>query len=125
MSRNRKAMMASAITFVLSSGPPAIADTELQEAHRSADRDGNGLVDLREFHDRMVDVFFLKDADRNGRLEPAELPAANAELLRSADRNGDGSLALEEFLAARAIDFEAADQNADGGLSVEEAARYR
>ena len=102
---------------------PAFADPTLEDAYRSADRNGDGLLDRREFQQRMVDVFFMSDRDKNGKLEPSELPAASSEVFARADTNGGGQLELAEFLDARAMDFEAADTDGDGALSAAEAAR--
>lgn len=103
---------------------PAFGQASVDAAHRSADRNGDGVVDHREFHQRMVDAFFRYDKDKDGRLAKAELSQASAPRFAQADVNGDGSLDLEEFLNARARDFEAADKNGDGGLSADEAASY-
>ena len=104
---------------------PALGQGSVREAHRAADRNGDGVLDRQEFHQRMVDVFYLQDANKDGRLAPAELPGLEAKAFARADANGDGSLDLGEFLNARARDFAAADKNGDGGLSAEEAAAYK
>ncbi len=105
-------------------GPAFGAATTTEGAHGQADRNGDGVVDRREFQLRMVDVFYLQDADKDGRLTRAELPGASAKVFTVADRNGDGALDMKEFLAARAQDFARADADGDGGLSVAEAASY-
>ncbi|MDX1650265.1 MAG: EF-hand domain-containing protein [Myxococcota bacterium] len=89
-----------------------------------ADRNDDGIVDRREFEERMVDVFFILDVDKDGGLVAAEVPRVGPEAFARADRNGDGRLQLPEFLEARAADFERADRDDDGGLNATEAAAY-
>lgn len=87
-----------------------------QNAHARADRNGDGVVDRREFHERMVDVFYFLDADKDGGLTSAEVKKVTPEAFGRADRNGDGKLQMQEFLDARAMDFDAADANDDAVL---------
>jgi hypothetical protein len=94
------------------------------KALETADRNGDGEIDRREFNERMVDVFFRLDADKNGVLAPSEVPDVAPESFEGADRNGDGVLQDEEFMDARAIDFDRADDDDDGTLDAGEAAMY-
>jgi hypothetical protein len=95
---------------------------DARAAHAQTDRNGDGQVDLEEFHVRLVDVFFLGDADKDGVITAPELnavvvfPVALAEV----DDNGDGKIQLYEFLHMRYEQFKEADENGDGLLSVEE-----
>lgn len=95
-----------------------------EKALRTADRNGDGRIDRREFNERMMDVFFALDADKNGSLAPSEVSDVSPEDFRRADRDGNGALQVEEFMDARAIDFDRADDNDDGTLSPAEAAGY-
>ncbi len=90
----------------------------------AADTNRDGSVDRREFHQRMVDVFYLHDSNRDGRLTPDELPGVDSGAFARSDVNRDGGLQLAEFLDARARDFSRADRNGDGSLDGTEADAY-
>ncbi len=121
----RRTGVGCAVLLLVWVAAPALGQGTDREAHRAADRNGDGVLDRQEFHQRMVDIFYLQDANKDGRLAPAELPGLDPKAFARADVNGNGSLELGEFLNARAQDFDAADKNGDGGLSAEEAATYR
>jgi Ca2+-binding EF-hand superfamily protein len=91
-------------------------------AHAQADLNGDGQIDRREFHLRMVEVFFHADTDKTGFLKPEELNKATVieEDFSEADMNGDGRISLHEFIEYRFDDFDAADTDSNGRLSVEE-----
>jgi Ca2+-binding EF-hand superfamily protein len=94
---------------------------DARAAFAETDTDGNGLVDLAEFHARMIDIFYLADTDKNGYLSPDEFARlVFSEGFKEADLNGDGRLSLHEFVAVRFRQFEAADTNHDGELSLDE-----
>jgi len=104
-------------------GAPA-QGSPASDALKQADRDGDGHIDRREFQVRMMDVFFMLDADKNGRLVPSEVPDVGGAAFERADKNDDGALHEEEFQDARAADFDRADANDDGSLTPQEAAAY-
>ena len=114
------------IVFALASlaTASAFAQGSTRSAHGASDANGDGVVDRREFQQRMVDVFYFQDANRDGRLEPTELPKLSPKAFAAADMNRDGALQLEEFLNARSRDFTAADRNGDGSLSLDEASAF-
>jgi Ca2+-binding EF-hand superfamily protein len=91
-------------------------------AHAEADLNGDGQIDRREFHLRMVEVYFHADTDKNGVLKPEELNRATVleEDFSEADKDGDGSIALYEFIEFRFHLFDEADADSSGTLSVEE-----
>ena len=91
-------------------------------AHTQADSNGDGQIDRREFHLRMVEVFYHADADKTGFLKPEELNQATVleEDFSEADRDGDGRISLHEFIEYRFDDFDEADTDSNGLLSVEE-----
>lgn len=106
---------------------PARADSpkpahDPRAAHAEADLDGDGQIDRREFHLRMVEVFFHADANKEGYLAPEELNKATVleEDFHGADRDGDGRISLYEFIEYRFRAFDQADTDSDGRLSVEE-----
>jgi len=91
-------------------------------AHAEADLDADGQIDRREFHLRMVEVFFHADTDKGGFLKPEELDQATVleEDFSGADRDGDGRISLPEFIEYRFHAFDEADSDSNGRLSVEE-----
>ena len=91
-------------------------------AHAQADLNGDGQIDRREFHLRMVEVFYHADVDKTGFLKPEELNKATVfqEDFSEADKNGDGRISLHEFIEYRFDDFDEADTDSNGLLSVEE-----
>jgi Ca2+-binding EF-hand superfamily protein len=91
-------------------------------AHAEADQNKDGQIDRREFHLRMVEVFFHADTDKNGFLKPEELNRATVleEDFSEADKDGDGLIKLYEFIEYRFHLFDEADTNSNGTLSVEE-----
>lgn len=91
-------------------------------AHAEADQNGDGQIDRREFHVRVVEVFFHADTDKNGSMKPEELNAATVrdEDFSKADKNGDGMITLYEFIEIRYHAFDEADTDKNGMLSVEE-----
>jgi Ca2+-binding EF-hand superfamily protein len=118
----------SLLTFALAlSAAPAGADApksghDPRAAYAEADLDRNGQIDRREFHLRMVEVFFHADTDKNGFLKPEELNRATVleEDFSDADKDGDGSITLYEFIEFRFHLFEEADTDSNGSLCVEE-----
>ena len=91
-------------------------------AHAQADQNGDGQIDRREFHLRMVEIFFHADADKNGFMKPEELNRATGleEDFSKADKNGDGKIMLHEFIEFRVDLFDEADADSNGSLSVDE-----
>ena len=91
-------------------------------AHAQADLNDDGQIDRREFHLRMVEVFFHADTDKNGFMKPEELNRATLleEDFGKADNDGDGKISLYEFIEFRFYLFEEVDTDSNGRLSVEE-----
>jgi Ca2+-binding EF-hand superfamily protein len=100
--------------------PPPDAQTWV----RAHDRNGDGKLDREEFHQAVIEAFFLRDTNKDGYLsieEFAVITPEAASLLRS---KPEPRLTLPEFLNALHKDFTAADTNDDGLLSVEEIETY-
>jgi Ca2+-binding EF-hand superfamily protein len=84
---------------------------------RATDANGDGRIDRAEYHNRMMDAFFLLDLDKDGYLTRNEVAGVTAEAIRAADGDSDGKLTAMEYINERFKEFEAADRNRDGGLS--------
>jgi Ca2+-binding EF-hand superfamily protein len=114
------------LALVLSTSPAGSEDSapshDPKAAHAKADLDGDGYIDRREFHLRMVEVFYHADVDKTGFLKPEELNKATVfeEDFSEADRDGDGKVSLYEFIEYRFDDFDEADTDSNGLLCVEE-----
>lgn len=95
-----------------------------EEVMATADKNHDGRIDLQEFNQRMIEVFFFADTDKDGKLSWVELQAvvvdADPQRFKAADTDGEGKLSLFEFLYALDVDFIQADNNHDGVLDMEE-----
>jgi Ca2+-binding EF-hand superfamily protein len=102
------------------SAPPSKYDPKA--AFAEADQNKDGMIEIGEFYDRLVDVFFLDDTDKNGSLSHDEFIAAIVieEPFADVDRNGDGKISKQEFVRSRLPLFRSSDTNGDGMLSLEE-----
>jgi Ca2+-binding EF-hand superfamily protein len=113
-------VLALAGGVVAQAPPPPDAKTWVREH----DTNGDGKMDREEFHQAVIEAFFLRDVNKDGYLSIEELvvitPAAQ-NLLRN---KPDGRMTLAEFLNALHKDFTAADANDDGLLTAEEIEIY-
>jgi Ca2+-binding EF-hand superfamily protein len=103
---------------------PAIAQTtpapDLRAWVKKYDKNRDGKLDRGEFHQAVVDAFFLRDKDKNGYLAISELKEASPEAIKAVKRKNDARISLEEYVNALFKDFEAADTDGDGLLTAEE-----
>jgi Ca2+-binding EF-hand superfamily protein len=110
--------------FIAAGAAPAGADAvddDARAAHADSDRNADGKIDREEFHVRMVEIFYLSDADRDGFLILVELQKIDEDMVfEPADVSNDGKLTLEEYVDQRFESFDETDVNSDGVLSVEE-----
>jgi Ca2+-binding EF-hand superfamily protein len=123
MTRTTLLVLAGLLVF----GATARADAkdvqyDPKEAFEQADINDDGYVDRREFHVRIVEIFFHADGDKDGYMAWEELRGAVAfpDDFKDADTDGDGRIALHEFIQVRFRHYPMADANGDGRLSLEE-----
>src|SRR5258706_5450738 len=105
--------------FLAHADPPA-APYDVRAAFAEADENKDGMIEIGEFYDRLVDVFFLDDKNKDGSLSREEFVAAVVidEPFSEVDRNGDGKVTKQEIILARLPLFRATDTNDDGSLSL-------
>jgi Ca2+-binding EF-hand superfamily protein len=123
--RRSSARWRLAAGLVLLAAPARAAEQAVaadpKAAFAQSDSNADGGVDLEEFHQHIVDVFYVSDEDKDGSLSTAELAQLpHPEKLADLDRNGDGKVSLQEFVRVRYLQFKEADTNQDAELSLEE-----
>jgi EF hand domain-containing protein len=94
---------------------------DVQAVFTEADTNGDGEIDLAEFHDRILEVFYRADTNKDGVLsqdEYARLPFSGD--FKDLDPTGSGGITLHEFIAVRYRQFIEVDRNQDGALSFQE-----
>ena len=100
--------------------PPPDAKTWVREH----DSNGDGKIDREEFHQAVIEAFFLRDVNKDGYLSIEELVVITPETQSLLRNKPDGKMTLAEFLNALHKDFTAADANDDGLLTAEEIEIY-
>jgi Ca2+-binding EF-hand superfamily protein len=95
---------------------------DVKKAFAETDKNGNGAIEIDEFHDRLVDVFFLGDENKDGFLTEAEFVkvAVFKEDFAAIDKDHDGKLSKREFVKQRLTEFVKLDTDDDGELSLAE-----
>ena len=95
---------------------------DVKAAFAQADKNSDGAIEIDEFHERLVDVFFLGDVDKDGFLSEEEYVKVVVikEDFAIVDRSGDGKVSSREFVSARLPIFIAMDADKDGELSIVE-----
>ena len=95
---------------------------DVKAAFAETDRNGDGAIEIDEYYDRLVDIFFLGDVDKDGFLTEAEFVQVVVikEDFAQVDKSGEGKLSRREFVSARLPNFIAIDTDKDGSLSLVE-----
>ena len=94
-------------------------------AHTETDRNSDGVVDRGEYYMRMVEIFYLSDANRDGYLVLVEIGRVGRGDFDSADANSDGKLSLNEYVDARFDEFDTIDSDRNGLITKPEAQAAR
>lgn len=90
-------------------------------AFAETDTNRDGVVDHEEFHERIVEIFYMADRNKDGFLDAEEIKVlVFPDDFRDEDRDHDGRISLREFMRVRLADFDKADTDHDGFLSVDE-----
>lgn len=99
--------------------PPAY---DVRAAFIETDRNGDNAIEINEFYDRLVDIYFLGDADKDGFLSEEEFVKVVVikEDFTQIDKNSDGKLSKKEFVSGRLEMFFVIDTDDDGALSLAE-----
>jgi Ca2+-binding EF-hand superfamily protein len=114
------AIIVAALTSMVNAGEPQ-QPYDPKVAFGQTDQNKDGEIDLCEFHERIVEVFYEADTNKDGFLSPEEyqrLPFSGD--FKHADLSGKGRLSLHDFVAVRYRLFVQADHNRDGALTLEE-----
>ncbi|MGH9887202.1 MAG: EF-hand domain-containing protein [bacterium] len=119
--------MIVALAWLAVAAPFAFADEpakpyDAKAAFAEADTNHDGAIELDEFYNRLVDIFFLGDTDKDGFLTEEEFVRVVVvkEDFTQVDKSKDGKLSKREFVAARLPLFVAIDTDGDGELSLVE-----
>ena len=101
-------------------GPPAGYD--VSAAFAEADVNKDGAVEINEYYDRLVEIYFHADTDKNGTLSKEEFTKAVVieEDFTQVDSDANGAIDRREFVRSRLPLFTSSDTNHDGGLTLDE-----
>lgn len=95
---------------------------DVKAAFDQTDQNKDGTIEIDEYYDRLVDIFFLGDVDKDGYLTEQEFVAVVVikEDFAKVDKSGEGKLSREEFVSARLPHFIEIDSDKNGSLSLVE-----
>lgn len=122
MTRTRLALALFALLApsLAQAAPPAEYDVQAAFAETDANKDG--AIEVDEYYDRLVEIYFHGDGDKNGTLDGAEFTRAIVieEDFAQVDVDADGKVTRREFVRARLSLFWTSDTDGDGALSLAE-----
>ena len=103
-------------------GAQQAAPYDVKVAFVEADLNGDGSIEIDEYFHRLVDVFFLGDANKDGFLTEEEFVKVVVlkEDFAEIDKSKEGKVDRREFIAARLPLFLVIDTDDDGALSITE-----
>jgi len=95
---------------------------DVKAAFDQTDQNHDGAIEIDEYYDRLVDIFFLGDLNKDGFLTEPEFVAVVVikEDFTQVDKSGEGKLSRQEFVSARLPHFIAIDTDKNGSLSLVE-----
>ena len=95
---------------------------DVKAAFAQTDQNKDGAIEIDEFYDRLVDIFFLGDVNKDGFLSEPEFVAVVVikEDFTQVDKSGEGKLSRQEFVSARLPHYIAIDTDKNGSLSLAE-----
>jgi Ca2+-binding EF-hand superfamily protein len=95
---------------------------DVKAAFTQTDHNKDGAIEIDEFYDRLVDIFFLGDVDKDGYLTEPEFVAVVVikEDFAQVDTSGEGKISRQEFVSARLPNFMLIDTDKSGSLSLSE-----
>jgi Ca2+-binding EF-hand superfamily protein len=109
-------------TSTVADAQQSTAPSEVTVAFTETDSNGDGVIEIDEYYRRLVDVFFLGDANRDGYLTEDEFVKVvlQKEDFAELDKSQEGKLSKREFIAARLPVYLVIDTDDDGVLSLSE-----
>jgi Ca2+-binding EF-hand superfamily protein len=116
------AALAAVLGFAASRAAAQPERYDVAAAFEETDTNRDGAVQIDEFFDRLVEIYFHADTDKNGTLSGEEFERAVVvqQPVSEVDRNGDGAVDRREFVRSRLPLFQQADLDRDGELSLDE-----
>jgi len=95
---------------------------DVKVAFTETDLNADGAIEINEFFERLVDVFFLGDANKDGFLTEDEFVKVVVikEDFTEIDTSKEGKVSKREFIAARLPLFMVIDTDGDSALSLAE-----
>ncbi len=123
MTRNSILLACALVTAVAAAArAEAPAGYDVRAAFAEADQNSNGSIEIDEYYDRLVEIFFAGDANKDGFLSREELARTVVipESFEQADRDADGRVSRREFVRVRLPLFLQLDTDGDGELSFAE-----